>query len=221
MARRKDPFSKRDSKWGLNLVSTLIAWSIAAPFAIGSSLSKNTSTYDDKPISKTMAVVLIIIGIVLIPLFVPFMMYVDDTIFSIFIGIPIGIWAVIIIEVIRAFLNNESDDEDKSKQHTSITKSFEKREAIKNKVLKDIEVDKKHKIFECAQKKVDEHKQVRISIEEEMIEQERRRIMEEKCAKLRAEIEKDKEEERKRQLASFQYQYSEEREKIRKRIRKK
>ena len=43
MARRKDPFNKRDSKWGLNLVSTLIAWSIAAPFAIGSSLSKNTS----------------------------------------------------------------------------------------------------------------------------------------------------------------------------------
>lgn len=56
--------------------------------------------------------------------------------------------------------------------------------------------------------------------QEDTKEIERRRIMEEKCAKLRAEIEKDKEEEQKRKIASFQYQYSEEREEIRKRIRK-
>lgn len=138
MARRNDPFSKRNTKWGTNLISTLIAWGIVAPFAVGSSLSKNTSTYDDEPISKTMAVVLIIIGIALIPLFVPFMMYVDG-LFSIFIGIPIGIWIAIIIAVIKAFINNESDDDDdKSKQYTSIVKSILKQSTnSKNNKIKE------------------------------------------------------------------------------------
>jgi hypothetical protein len=113
MARRNYPFNKRDLRFGTNLVSTLIAWSIAAPFAIGNSSSKSASAYDDEPISKTFAVVLIIIGIALIPIFVPFIKFVEGSIFSILIGLPIGIWIGIILLVIQAFIADKENKKPK------------------------------------------------------------------------------------------------------------
>lgn len=234
MARRNDPFNKRNLRFGTNLVSTLIAWSIVAPFAAVETLSNTQSTssnIDNKPISKPFAVILIIIGIALIPLFVPLISFSFECFLTIpLLIIPIIIEGAIISLVVEAFSNKDSGKNDNTNKHSNIIKSIEKRnfdsekrEAIKNKVCKDIEADEKRKSIEranYAKKEEVEDKQVRISFEEEIKEQERRRIMNEKCAKLRAEIEKDKEEERKQQLARFQYQYSEKREEIRKRIRK-
>lgn len=61
MARRNDPFSKRNTKWGTNLISTLIAWSIVAPFAVADSIPNTSYNNDSEPISKTFAIILFII----------------------------------------------------------------------------------------------------------------------------------------------------------------
>lgn len=49
MARRRDyPFNSRDLKWGTNLVSSIIAGLIVAPFAIANSLPKTSSNITTK-----------------------------------------------------------------------------------------------------------------------------------------------------------------------------
>lgn len=126
MARKDYPFHRRDFNRGSKLISGLLAGLLVAPFAIGSASSSSTNDLYDEPVSKTTAFILILVGIALIPLFVPFILFVDDTIFSIFMGFPIGIWAVIIYTVIKAFLqNNESDKKDENEVETSSLSIYE------------------------------------------------------------------------------------------------
>lgn len=112
MARRDDPFNKRNLRFGTNLVSTLIAWSIVAPFAAAETLSNTQSTssnIENKPISKTFAVILIIIGIALIPLFVPLISFAFECFLTIpLLIIPIIIWGVIISLTVEAFTKDEN-----------------------------------------------------------------------------------------------------------------
>ena len=112
MARRNDPFNSRNAKWGANLISTLIAWSIVAPFAMAETLSNTqsaSSNIDNKPISKTFAVILIILGIALIPLFIPLISLAFECFLALpLLIIPIIIWGGIISLVVEAFGNKDN-----------------------------------------------------------------------------------------------------------------
>ena len=114
MARRNDPFNSRNAKWGANLISTLIAWSIVAPFAMAETLSNTqsaSSNIDNKPISKTFAVILIILGIALIPLFIPLISLAFECFLALpLLIIPIIIWGVIISLVVESFTKHEEKE---------------------------------------------------------------------------------------------------------------
>ena len=71
MARKDYPFNKRVDKKMTNLISGLLTGLVFAPFAIMDSVPNDADIDYTKPVSKTFAVFLIIIGIALIPLFIP------------------------------------------------------------------------------------------------------------------------------------------------------
>ena len=78
MARFKsDMFPKRESKKMTNLVSGLFTGMLFAPLLVFDGISKINSSQDvsDKPVSKIAAIILIIIGIALIPLFIPLILF--------------------------------------------------------------------------------------------------------------------------------------------------
>lgn len=127
MSRRDYPFNKKHTKWGTNLVSTLIAWTIAAPFAMGDTsynIPSTSNNADKKPKSKILAIITIILGILLAPLFFALIKHSFNTesITSIFpiisITITIVVYAKILYIVLCAFEDNEFD---------SIIKYLEKR----------------------------------------------------------------------------------------------
>ena len=69
--RRGDIFSKRDYNYGSRLFSNLVTGLIASPFAIMSALPSSSSYDGHEPISRKAAVILLIIGVALAPLFIP------------------------------------------------------------------------------------------------------------------------------------------------------
>ena len=141
MARRNDPFSKRNTKWGTNLISTLIAWSIVAPFAVADSIPNTSYNNDSEPISKTFAIILFIISIILIPVFIPLIEFVlENSLLFPLIVIPVIVWGGAIISLILAFTN--IDKKDKKVENISINtdKSIDTRsiyEKIVDAIAKD------------------------------------------------------------------------------------
>ena len=122
MTRKGYPFSKRTDKQMTNLVSGILTGLILAPFAIGSNTSNSSYTpsisdANNKPISRITAIVLIIIGIALIPLFIPLISFAFQLFnfpflgvfaFFILISIPLVVWGGIIFLVIESFSNQNN-----------------------------------------------------------------------------------------------------------------
>ena len=72
MGRRKNyPWNSRAEKQMTNLVSGLLAGLIVAPFAIMDSVPNNTNNLNTEPVSKPVAIIFLIFGIALTPLFIP------------------------------------------------------------------------------------------------------------------------------------------------------
>ena len=122
---RSDMFSKRDSKRMGNLVSGILAGLICAPFAIIDSLPNSVDVEDVKPVSKTTAVILIIVGVALAPLFIPLILFalewfdfpfVGIFVFFALVFIPFIVWGSIIYLVIEAFTYVEIQNEVKPQE---------------------------------------------------------------------------------------------------------
>lgn len=114
MTRRNYPFHKRDVKRGSNLISGLLACLIVAPFAIVDSLPES-SKYDNEQVDKTSAIIFLIIGIALAPLFIPLIKLAFEfgtgvfgsIIFMALIFLPVAVWGGIIVLVIQGFTNSQ------------------------------------------------------------------------------------------------------------------
>lgn len=114
MTRRNYPFHKRDVKRGSNLISGLLACLIVAPFAIVDSLPES-SKYDNEQVDKTSAIIFLIIGIALAPLFIPLIKLAFEfgtgvfgsIIFMALIFLPVAVWGGIIVLVIQGFTNSK------------------------------------------------------------------------------------------------------------------
>lgn len=131
MARFKsDMFPKRESKKMTNLVSGLFTGMLFAPLLVFDGISKINSSQDvsDKPVSKIAAIILIIIGIALIPLFIPLILFGFELFDFPFIGpfvcfpfliLPLGIWGGIISVAYESFTNKQV--EEKQKQNLKMT----------------------------------------------------------------------------------------------------
>ena len=131
MARFKsDMFPKRESKKMTNLVSGLFTGMLFAPLLVFDGISKINSSQDvsDKPVSKIAAIILIIIGIALIPLFIPLILFGFELFDFPFIGpfvcfpfliLPLGFWGGIISVAYESFTNKQV--EEKQKQNLKMT----------------------------------------------------------------------------------------------------
>lgn len=123
MGRRKDyPFNERDINKAGNLVSGLLAGLIVAPFAIIDSMPNNTNNLNTEPVGKPVAIILLIIGIALTPLFLPLIslafelfdfFLIGPFIFFALIFIPLVVWGSILYLVIESFCNNEKTNKPK------------------------------------------------------------------------------------------------------------
>lgn len=117
MGRRKNyPSSSRVNKQMTNLVSGLLTGLIVAPFAIMDSMPNNTSNLNTEPVSKPVAIILLIIGIALIPLFLPLISLAFEALGGVILGpfiffalmfIPLVVWGGILYFVIDSFCNNK------------------------------------------------------------------------------------------------------------------
>lgn len=117
MGRRKNyPWNSRTDKQMTNLVSGLLAGLIVAPFAIMDSVPNNTNNLNTEPVSKPVAIIFLIIGIALTPLFIPLIslafelfdfFLIGPLLFFAFIFIPLVVWGGIIYLVIESFSNNK------------------------------------------------------------------------------------------------------------------
>lgn len=129
---KSDMFPKRESKKMTNLVSGLFTGMLFAPLLVFDGVSNINTSQDisDKPISKIIATIFIIIGIVLIPLFIPLILFGLKLFDFPFIGpflcfpiliIPFGIWGGIITIAYEAFTyRNDKDKKQKQKLKMSI-----------------------------------------------------------------------------------------------------
>lgn len=117
MGRRKNyPWDSRVDKQMSNLVSGLLAGLIVAPFAIMDSVPNKTNNLNTEPVSKPVAIILLIIGIALTPLFIPLIslafelfdfFLIGPLLFFALIFIPLVVWGCIIYLVIESFSNNK------------------------------------------------------------------------------------------------------------------
>lgn len=117
MGRRKNyPWDSRVDKQMTNLVSGLLAGLIVAPFAIMDSVPNNTSSLNTEPVSKPVAIIYLIIGIAVTPLFITLISLAIELFDLFLIGpllcfalifIPLVAWGGIIYTVIESFSNNK------------------------------------------------------------------------------------------------------------------
>lgn len=117
MGRRKNyPWDSRVDKQMTNLVSDLLAGLIVAPFAIMDSVPNNTSSLNTEPVSKPVAIIYLIIGIAVTPLFITLISLAIELFDLFLIGpllcfalifIPLVAWGGIIYTVIESFSNNK------------------------------------------------------------------------------------------------------------------
>ena len=117
MGRRKNyPWNSRVDKQMTNLVSGLLTGLILAPFAIMDSIPNNTNDLNTEPVSKPVAIIFLIIGIVLTPLFLPLISLAFEALDGIILGpfiffalifIPLVVWGGILCVVIESFSYNK------------------------------------------------------------------------------------------------------------------
>ena len=117
MGRRKNyPWNSRVDKQMTNLVSGLLTGLILAPFAIMDSIPNNTNDLNTEPVSKPVAIIFLIIGIVLTPLFLPLISLAFEALDGIILGpfiffalifIPLVVWGGILCVVIESFRYNK------------------------------------------------------------------------------------------------------------------
>lgn len=117
MGRRKNyPWNSRVDNQMTNLVSGLLAGLIVAPFAIMDSIPNNTNDLKTEPLSKPIAVIFLIIGIALTPLFLPLISLAFEALDGIILGpfiffalifIPLVVWGGILCLVIESFSYNK------------------------------------------------------------------------------------------------------------------
>ena len=87
MGRRKNyPWNSRVDKQMTNLVSGLLTGLILAPFAIMDAITNNTNDLKTEPVSKPVAIIFLIIGIVLTPLFLPLISLAFEALDGIILG---------------------------------------------------------------------------------------------------------------------------------------
>lgn len=100
MGRRKNyPWDSRVDKQMTNLVSGLLAGLIVAPFAIMDSMPNNTNNLNTEPVSKPVAIIFLIIGIALTPLFLPLISLAFEALDGIILG-PFIFFALIFIPLV-------------------------------------------------------------------------------------------------------------------------
>ena len=132
---KSDMFPKRETKKMTNLVSGLFTGMLFAPLLVFDGISKINSSQDvsDKPVSKIAAIILIIIGIALIPLFIPLILFGFELFNFPFIGpfvcfpfliIPIGIWGGIISVAYESFTYKQVKEEQKQNLKMTIYDKF-------------------------------------------------------------------------------------------------
>lgn len=138
--RRGDIFSKRDYNYGSRLFSNLLTGLIVSPFAIMSALPSSSGYDDHDPISRKAAIILLVIGVALAPLFIPWFAFGFEFFDFPFIGvfitfaivfIPLMVWGVILYLSIESLWvhrgDNKSTDEPKVRklnQYELIVKSI-------------------------------------------------------------------------------------------------
>ena len=123
MGRRKNyPWNSRVDKQMTNLVSGLLTGFIVAPFAIMGSMPNNTNNLKTEPVSKLVAIIFLIIGIALTPLFLPLISLAFEALNGIILGpfiffalifIPLLVWGGILYLVIESFNNNKKTNKPK------------------------------------------------------------------------------------------------------------
>ena len=139
MARKDYPFNKRVDKKMTNLISGLLTGLVFAPFAIMDSVPNDADIDYTKPVSKTFAVFLIIIGIALIPLFIPIISlafqgfsfpFIRPLVSFALIFIPLVVWGVIVYLVIMSFTyKEEANTEDVNCRNLKLRKKSKYKKA--------------------------------------------------------------------------------------------
>ena len=121
---KSDMFPKRESKKMTKLVSGLFTGMLFSPLLVLDGISNINTSQDisDKPVSKIAAIILIIIGIALIPLFIPLILFGFELFDFPFIGpfvcfpfliLPLGIWGGIISVAYESFTYKQVKEEQK------------------------------------------------------------------------------------------------------------
>ena len=123
-----------------NLISGLLTGLVFAPFAIMDSVPNDADIDYTEPVSKTFAVFLIIIGIALIPLFIPIISLAFQWFSFPFIGplvsfalifIPLVVWGVIVCLVIMSFTyKEEANTEDVNCRNLKLCKKSKYKKQI-------------------------------------------------------------------------------------------
>ena len=132
---KSDMFPKRESKKMTKLVSGLFTGMLFSPLLVLDGISNINTSQDisDKPVSKIAAIILIIIGIALIPLFIPLILFGVELFNFPFIGpfvcfpfliIPIGIWGGIISVAYESFTYKQVKEEQKQNLKMTIYDKF-------------------------------------------------------------------------------------------------
>lgn len=132
---KSDMFPKRESKKMTKLVSGLFTGMLFSPLLVLDGISNINTSQDisDKPVSKIAAIILIIIGIALIPLFIPLILFGVELFNFPFIGpfvcfpfliIPIGIWGGIISVAYESFTYKQVKEDQKQNLKMTIYDKF-------------------------------------------------------------------------------------------------
>lgn len=151
MGRRKNyPWDMRADRQMTNLVSGLLTGLIFAPFAIADSVP-NSSDLNTEPVSKPVAIIFLIIGIALVPLFIPLISLAFEALGVVILGpfifialifIPLVVWGGILYTVIEAFSTNKKNNKtNKSKVSTSIYQKLVLNLSKDIKIANDIRTD--------------------------------------------------------------------------------
>ena len=132
---KSDMFPKRESKKMTKFVSGLFTGMLFSPLLVLDGISNINTSQDisDKPVNKIAAIILIIIGIALIPLFIPLILFGFELFDFPFIGpfvcfpfliLPFGIWGGIISIAYESFTYKQVKEEQKQKLKMTIYDKF-------------------------------------------------------------------------------------------------
>ena len=139
MGRRKYPFNKHSLNFGTNLVSSLLAGLIIAPFTCIDTSSNAIDDFGKSPISKSEAITLIIIGLFLTPL-----LFYISSLFLFFV-----VWGAIALLVIESFSShyaNNTTNNVNNKNFTTTKTLQSKYEDVVNVIAQNINTIEHNKI---------------------------------------------------------------------------